>query len=648
MNRLTKVAVWIVSILQVSFVIIAVGCAKNNSTARNFKNLYADEKAILAEKDKQNDFTSPQIADTSFKVSEIKEDIIWYTSNPKTFGSARAKSGGTFHSFIDEFPPTFRSVGPESNHSLRDVINNNVPLVEINPETKEWMPAAATHWAYSKDGRTVYFKLNESMMWSDGVPVTADDYLFMYSMMRSPNIQDPWYNEYFTSQIISLKKINDYVIAVTLNEAMAPDDLLYNASVTPRPAHFYQNKPIPANYTELYNWNPEPVTGPYYLAEFTKGETLIFKKVPNWWGHVYEYNKYRFNFDAVEYKVITGGNDVVREYFFRGALDVFYLIIPQEWVNTQNNPAVTSGYIDRYFYFYVPNDGIHGVFLNTKAFPFTNKDVRIGLYYALNMQKMIDTVLRGEYTRYHNIGIGHVFAGIAFDDDTIRYPGFDPVKAIQYFEKAGFTKIGSDGIRYNEKGQKLSFELLYSSPNQTERLTVLKEEAKKAGLEINLKLMQSGSFSLVREKKFQAWWGGMTTSLYPDYWEYFHSENANKPQTNNFFGYASKEMDDLLNAFRSEKALEKKAELTKQIQRLVYNEALVIPSYTVPYIRIAAWKWIRFPVWISFKYWDDFADPIFNGYMWIDEGIKQEIEQAMASSQLLDAQIYLNDQYKTN
>ncbi len=637
-----------VSLVLFCMIVFMASCGRTGGTTKVYKNLFSDEKSEVAERDHVNDFTSPQIADPSIRIAEIKENIIWYTSNPKTFGSSRAKSGGVFHTFMTEFPPTFRSVGPESNHAMRDIISNNIPLIDVNPETKEWMPAAATHWAFSQDGKTVYFMLNEGMKWSDGVPVTADDYVFMYSMMRSPNIQDPWYNEYFTTQITSIKKINDKVIAVTLNETMAPDDLLYNASVTPRPSHFYQDKPIPQNYIETYNWNPEPVTGPYYLSEFTKGESMLFKKVSSWWGYAYEYNKYRFNAEEVEYKVITGGNDVVREYFFRGALDTFYMIIPQEWIDAQSKPAVTNGYIDRYYYFYIPLDGLRGVFLNIKTLPLNDRDVRIGVLYALNMQKMIDTVLRGEYYRYNNIGIGHVFAGITFDDDSIQYPNFDPKIAAQYFDKAGFSIIGNDGIRQNAKGQKLSLEMLYSSPNHTERLAILQQEAKLAGLNIELKLMQSGSFTLVREKKYQAWWGGMSTSLYPDYWEYLHSSNANKPQTNNFFGYASKEMDELLDAVRAEKSLEKKAELTKLIQKKVLEEALVVPSYTVPYIRIGAWKWIRFPSWISFKYWSDFSDPITNGYMWIDESIKTEVEQAMSASFVFDPQIYLNDTYKKN
>jgi microcin C transport system substrate-binding protein len=376
--------------------------------------------------------------------------------------------------------------------------------------------------------------------------------------------------------------------------------------------------------------------------------------VKNWWGYAYDYNKYRFNIDTVEYRVITGGNDIVRNYFYNAELDHFYQIIPAEWANGSEAEKFKQGYIDREWAYYVPLTGVSGIVFNTKDPLFSDVNVRKGMYYAINIQKMIDTALRGEYSRYHNIGIAHVFAGINFDDDTIRKPDFDPAKAGALFDKAGFATIGSDGIRQNAKGDKLTFELLYSSPNHTERLSVLREEAKKAGVDLQLKLQQKGLFGAVLEKKYQAWWGGMSTSMTPDYFEYFHSSYANDPQTNNFFGYANKEMDALVEAYRAEASLAKKAEIDKKIQRLVDQEALVVPNYYVPFYRGATWKWIRFPKWLSQQFNDDFFEPhsvnngygAYFGYNWIDQDIKKEVQDAMKNKKYYEPRVFTDTTYK--
>jgi microcin C transport system substrate-binding protein len=611
----------------------------------------ADEKAMAAEK--RPDFNSPPVEDKSLKVPGLPETLTWYTSKPSNWGSARAKKGGTFKNYVSEYPDTFRTVGPNANHAYRQLFLMSPGLLEMNYETKEFMPALATHWAFGADGKTAYYKLNERAKWSDGKPVKGSDYLFLIKMMRSENIQDPWYNEYYATQIVDVKAYGDWTVSVTANAKMGHEDLLLSTAISPRPEHFYGGE-IPADYVDQYQWKAEPTAGPYYLAEFEKGESLTFRKVKDWWGHEYGYNKGRFNFDAVSYKLITGGNDVVKNYFYKGELEQFYMLIPSLWADESANEQFQKGYIDRQYCFYVPTQGATGIFLNTKDPLLSSEDVRKGLYYAINIQKMIDTVLRGEYARFHNIGIGHAFAGVQFDDDSIRKPDFDPAKARALFGKAGFSSAGPDGILKNAAGDRLAIELIYQTPNHTDRIAVLKEEAKKAGLEIDLKLMQQGAFAAVSQKKFQAWWGGMSTSMVPDYWEYFHSANAAKPDTNNFWGYADPKMDELLDSFRASGDLKEKAAIDFKVQRIVDEGALVVPTYYVPYYRGGSWKWIRYPAWLNNKYNDDFFEAMapnsgygaYFGFMWADEAIRKEVQAAMKAGKAYEPRTYMDTRYK--
>ena len=615
------------------------------TTAYTSPAVSADEKAMTAEK--RPNFASPQIVDATLQVPGLPEKLVWYTSKPGVWGSRRAKQGGTYNAYIDEYPETFRTVGPNSNGSYRGFFLTTPSLTELNTETKEFMPSLATDWAFGADGKTAYYKLNEKAKWSDGTPITSKDYLFLMKMMRSTNIQDPWYNDYYTNQVVNVQAFGDWVISVESNAKSDPNELLLNTSLSPRPSKFY-NDEIPADWVDAYQWKAEPTGGPYYLSDFTKGESLTFKKVKNWWGYGYDYNQYRFNIDTIQYKVITGGNDIVRNYFYNGDIDQFFQVIPSEWADAAKADPIKNGWIDREYAFYVPLTGISGVIFNTKYPLFSDVNVRRAMYYAINMQKMIDTVLRGEYARYHNIGIAHAFGGISFDDDTIRKPDFDPVQAGLLLDKAGYTIVGADGIRKNAKGDRVSFELIYQTPNHTERLAVLKEEAKKAGVEINLKLMQQGAFTAVREKNFQAWWGAMGTSIYDDYWQFFHSKNATDPQTNNFWGYANKDMDALLDAFKATEDLATKAALDKKIQRMVDQEALVVPNYYVPYFRGGTWKWIRFPAWLDTKFHDNFFEPFsadagyggYFGYMWIDPAIQKEVQEAMKAKKAYAPRVF--------
>lgn len=635
--------------------LVLLSCEKKEDSGEAGENVsemtaISRDEAAMAEEETP-DFSSPASVDETLVVDSIPEEVIWYTSKPGIWGSSRAKQGGTFREAITEFPQTFRTLGPNANGSFRGVIGESPGLLEKNPHTKEWIPALATHWAAAADGQTAYYRLNKNARWTDGTPITSADYVFMLEMMRSEHIQAPWYNDYYTNNITDLKAYDDYTISVTANVPMELDILIDSTTVGPRPKHHY-NGVISENFVDDYQWVFEPHAGAYYLDTFEKGEIIIMRKVKDWWGHVYDYNKHRFNFETIEYQVITGGQDVIESYFYNGEFDKYLLIIPKKWEESENQDNIINGYIDRYYTFYIPIEGIRGFCLNVQAPIFRDVNVRRGLYYSLNVQKMIDTVLRGAYSRYHNIGLGHVFAGVNFDNEEIRKPDFDPAKAGELFSLGGFDTIGADGIRANAAGERLQFELLYSSDGHTERLAVIKEEAKKAGLEVNLKLMTEGLFATVREKQHEAWWGGMTTSSRPSYWQYFHSDNAHKPQTNNFFGYANPEMDKLLDAVRDESKLNKKAELTKQIQQIIHDDAVIVPSYYVPYTRAASWKWIRYPRWLNMRYDDSTfyayrrAFQSTSGYQWFDEEIYAETTKALTSGKALEARTYILTTYK--
>src|SRR5690606_28547956 len=109
--------------------------------------------------------------------------------------------GGTYRDSITSFPLTLRVVGPDSNGAFRNFFDGLTwNLIAIHPNTSNYIPGIASHWAYGTDNKTVYFKLNKNAKWSDGKPVTAKDFVFTLEFMRSKHIVAPWYNEYYTEQ----------------------------------------------------------------------------------------------------------------------------------------------------------------------------------------------------------------------------------------------------------------------------------------------------------------------------------------------------------------------------------------------------------------------------------------------------------------
>lgn len=155
---------------------LKVAYANSESVAiRRYEKATLDENYNI----RSRSFSSPTKVDTKLKVKGITEKVKWLSASAPDLSSPLCKKGGTWKSCLFEYPSTFRIFGPESNVSTRSLMASNPGLVGISAETREFYVAVATHWAFSNDGKAVYFKLREDLKWSDGVPCTADDLCFL-------------------------------------------------------------------------------------------------------------------------------------------------------------------------------------------------------------------------------------------------------------------------------------------------------------------------------------------------------------------------------------------------------------------------------------------------------------------------------------
>jgi microcin C transport system substrate-binding protein len=261
-----------------------------------------------------------------------------------------------------------------------------------------------------------------------------------------------------------------------------------------------------------------------------------------------------------------------------------------------------------------------------------DRNVRLGLAYSMNVELMLKTVLRGDYERLKSQYDGY---GEYSNPKIVPQP-FDLAKADEYFNAAGFTTRGPDGIR-TKNGQRLSVRLSYATDEHTARLVVLREEARKAGVELNLQLLDaSASFKQTLEKKHQIAWMAWGTNLTPQFWEHYHSDNAHKPQNNNINNIANPEIDALITEYDRTTDHAARVDAAHKIQELVYDQAVFIPMYKVPYTREAFWRWVKLPEHYGTRITEALFEPMggeylrTDGLLWIDDEAKAETLKALA------------------
>ena len=636
----------------------------------------------------------------SFPISKEKlpESLVWKNGEEqKMFASDKAKKGGTSHQFLSTFPTTFRQRGPNSNSSFRSYLDNNdMALVEQQPNTGEYIPSLATAWAVGPDNKTVYFKLDRDAKWSDGTPVLADDYVFSLKMLRSASLLAPFTKEYTLKYVQQILKFDDYTIAVRLPDEMA--DLVNNCNWSPQPYHYYgkfrqveaeqpitfayniflhDEKEIPAemqkkyddykmavkakpsepveeptvkimqddvrkDFINYYQWKTPPKNGPYMLYSWVKGKEVVFKKVKDWWATDKKLYKYRYNVQYIHMKLIRDVN-IAYEHFRKGDLDAYPLNNAHYWhVKAKYLKQVEKGYMNKLvFYNEIPRPS-RLISFNMDKPPLDDINVRLGLSHSFNFEKLFTTLMRNDVTRLDAFADG--YGKYTCKDYPPRK--YDLKKAAEYFDKAGWTERDSEGFRTKD-GKRLEFKILYPRASDTPKMIIFKESAKKAGVSLKLDNYDPNAvFVAMLDKKHQLAWHGWSTSLRPRYWGTYHGDNAHKKKNNNFSNLDDKELNELINIYRKGKNELERIALVKKIEKRLYDLAPATVSYKAPFMRYGYWRWFQVPDSYATKTSEHIYD---YGLFWVDEDLKKETKEAMRKGKVIygTKKLIIDKTYKT-
>lgn len=567
----------------------------------------------------------------------------WLTNNNSSeWSSKEAKRGGIIRYNIPSFPPTLRTVGPDSNNAFRSyLLDNQLPLVAIHPNTDEIIPILASHWAYDEDGKTVHYKINPLATWSDGNPVTADDFVYALEFNRSKHIVAPWYNKHYQEEVVDIIKHDTLTFSIVGATPKPKKDLHIFYSIIPRPKHFHS---LDDNWINTYNWKIEPNTGAYQISKVKKGKSITFSRKTDWWGNDLRYLRHRFNTDKVMLKVVRDPNTAFK-YFERGELDTFNLTLPKLWHNKAKGPMFDKGFIHKATYYNQTEQSASGLFLNTQNTTLKDIRVRKAIAHALNFEQVINIALQGDYQRLPTFHTGYG----PYTNKRIMPLSFDLNKSIQLLQEAGWVEKDSRGIR-SQGGQRLSFKISYGNKLNEPQILLLSEEAKKAGIELTPYYLESTSFyKNVIEKKHDIAWLGWSTGLRPAYWQHFHSDNANKTQTNNITNLSNKNIDNQIEKYRNATSEHIRIALAQDIEQKIADQVVFIPSTMKPFTRAAYWRWLKLPKTLGTKSSDRLFDPFnirFGGLFWTDPKTKFDSLAEKKSGDGFAPTTLINTQYK--
>lgn len=604
---------------------------------------------------KMSDDSSSIIATTSTQMSattlatkivedqRLPEGLKWQTNlEDPVYASSKAKPGGTLNLAIASFPLTLRTIGPDSNTSFRSyILDNHWSLVDIHPNTRNIIPSLAVEWAFGEDQRSMFFKIHPKAQWSDGVSVTTDDFLFAVKLMQSPHILAPFYSDYFKQHIEKVVKYDEKTLGVFATKPYP--NLEQYVSLTPRPKHFYKDE-IPENFIKKYNWEIEPVTGPYLLTKVRKGKSFTFEKQKNWWASDLKYIKNRFNPERLLVKVVR--DDAVNfELFKKGNFDTFEAMTSERWHLKCQGDEFSKGYIEKTTFYTDSPRSNRGFYLNTSDSMFKERQIRYAFAHAMHIDLAIKQIFRGDVYR-----LDKIFTGYGdYENKTIKARNYEIERVESIMKSLGWER-DRNGI-WAKNSQRFSVRVTYSHEIYTKYLSFLKEEAKKAGVEMILEFMDSSSaFKKVMERKHQSTFWAWSTSLIPSPWQTFHSDNA-KPNTNNISNTSDQQLDEWIDTYRQTTDKAKHQDLAKQIAQRVHDLGDFVPSHYFPFVRACHWRWMRLPeggaaTLLSAQAVFDATSSTTGGLFWIDQDMKKATLDAKKKGEAFPSVIRIENQPK--
>jgi len=425
------------------------------------------------------------------------------------------------------------------------------------------LPGAAASWESSEDFRQWTFHLRKGATWSDGEPLTAEDFLFAYQRILHPE---------FAAKYASLLY---YIQGAEAYNKGATDDFSTVGVSAPDPytLKIQLKAPIPflPDLTKHYTWFPVPrhiilkhgtmeqrntswtdpehivSNGAFTLKEWRFNDYIYAEKNPLYWDH----NKVKLN--GIRFLPISNAYTEAR-MFFNQQLHITYGLAPEMIEHSLNN---YRQYLRQETYL-----GTNFIRFNVTNPTLQNLKVRQALALSIDSESIIKNILKGGQTAAYGI------VPPTDDYNTPKAVQFNPEKAKKILAEAGH---GSD--------KKLRLTLLSTDKEVSKRLCDAYQDMwkKHLGAEISIeqrewKTYQDRMSQLDYELAISGWIGDYpdpTTFL--DMWK--------KGDGNNRTGWSSSDYEALLAKAEQTKNPKERIKTLEKAEALFLSELPIIPIY---------------------------------------------------------------------
>ena len=540
-----------------------------------------------------------------------------------------AVHGGEFASWQGDYPKSLNQW--LDNNSFAQMVSSLMfeALVDLHSTENRPVAQLAETWEVSADKKTFTFHLNPAAKWSDGKPVTAGDIQFYYDVIMNPKNLTSIYRVDL-SKINRPEVIDDHTVRVVAKGAHWKNFWIAGGLCAfPRQAW------TGVDFNTV-NFNFPVVSGPYALEEVKTNRSVRLKRRGDWWGRTRKYMIGKYNFDYLVFKSMEDQTKVL-EFLKTGELDQYALYSSKIWVKDTNFPAVQKNWVIRQNVFNSEPRGFQGMAMNMRRPLFQDPRVRQALQLLLNRQLMNDKLMFNQYFLLNSY-----FPDLYPNYVNPAFPvaKYDPDRARELLKEAGW-QVGPDGVLV-KNGQTFDVTIPYYEASDMRHLNIYLEDLKAVGIRAKVDIVSFATWTKrIDNYDFDMVWVNWQSIRLQDPEPMWSSKTVNDIAGQNWAGVKDPEIDQLIEAQKTEMDLDKRNEIDKQIDEKLVTIAPYVLMWQAPSTRLLYWNRFGVPKYVLSKYGNSGgAPPECDAlvYWWYDAAKAAALDDAMKRDVALPAE----------
>ncbi|MFD3687401.1 ABC transporter substrate-binding protein [Nocardiopsis sp. NPDC058631] len=448
-------------------------------------------------------------------------------------------------------------------------------LVTVDAATNEPAAALAEEWEPSEDGLTWTFHLREDVVFSDGEPLTADDVVWTFTTIME-NESAAIANGSYVSGFDSVTAEGDHTVVIELGEPQATMSSL-NVPIVPR--HVWE--PILENEGEAFaDYTGEDLpavgSGPFVLTEHQRGEHITLEANPDHWRGAPGFDDLVFRYYSEK--------DAAVEALRSGEVSLVYELTEAQATALEGLDDIAVNFADgKRFQAFTMNPGARtqdGEEFGDGHPALSDATLRRAIVRAIDNEEIVDKAHGGRATAaggYVPARYGDYHWAPEGEEATLS---FDPEASNAMLDDAGYER-GDDGVRVSPEGDRLELRMHVHQdrPDNVNAGLVVVERLADIGIEVENLTVDPGVLSdALYAAEYDLIFTGWTVNPDPDYVFSIHTCDALPEEPGSMQGdayFCDEEYDELYRAQLAEYDRTARAEIIHDLQRVIYEEAVV-------------------------------------------------------------------------